>query len=169
MRRKLAASETALAHEGNPNYRSTVRAVTPATQGLQIQVLNLDDRLQVINRSGKTVLIGGYNRDTYARVQPDGTVQVNTRSPAYFLNQERIAAVKVPDSADPKAAPVWKTVDKTGRFEWHDHRMHWMGQGTPPAVKDKGQKTKIFDYRIPIQVSVPAMSPLRAPTWIGIR
>ena len=88
------------------------------------------------------------------------------RSPAYFLNQERIAAVKVPASADPRAAPVWKTVNKTGRFEWHDHRMHWMGKGTPPQVTDEGAETKIFDYRIPIQVGARKGDIAGTLTWV---
>ena len=143
---------TALAHQGNPNFRSIVRQVSPATTGLSLDVLNYEDRFEMRNRSGKIVTIQGYNDEPYARLMPDGSVQVNKRSPAYYLNQERIASVKVPASADPKAAPQWQVVDKTGRFQWHDHRMHWMGKGLPPQVKDKSKRTKIFDYRIPIAV-----------------
>ena len=162
----MAPCATALAHEGNPNFRSTVRAVTPAVDGVSVEVLNLDDRLQLINRSGQTVEIGGYNKDVYARVQPDGTVQVNTRSPAYYLNQERFAGADVPHSADAKAAPSWKTVDKTGRFEWHDHRMHWMGKGTPPAVKDKSVRTKVFDWSVPLRVGQQAGAITGTLTWV---
>ena len=143
---------TAAAHQGNPNFRSLIRHVTPATPGLSLQVLNFEDRFEMRNHSGKTVLISGYNKEPYARLLPDGSVEVNKRSPAYYLNQERIGSVTVPASADPKAPPQWVLVDKTGRFQWHDHRMHWMGQGLPPAVKDKNKRTKIFDYRIPIEV-----------------
>jgi hypothetical protein len=161
-----APCATASAHQGNPNFRSVVRTVTPAAHGLSVQVLNLDDRLELINRTGRTVEIGGYHHDVYARVQPDGTVQVNKRSPSYYLNQERLATVDVPKSADPKAAPEWQTLDKTGRFEWHDHRMHWMGTGVPPAVKDKGRRTKVFDYRIPIKVGDRAGAISGTLTWV---
>ena len=157
---------TAFAHQGNPNFRSAVRAVTPATQGLTVAVRNLDDHFELINRSGRTVEIGGYNHDVYARVQADGTVQVNKRSPAYYLNQDREDTGDVPKSADEKAAPEWETLDRTGRFEWHDHRMHWMGKGVPPQVKDTGVRTKVFDYRVPIRVGDRAGAISGTLTWV---
>jgi hypothetical protein len=147
------APSTAVAHQGNPNFRSIVRSVTPATPGLKLEVLNFEDRFEMTNRSARPVTVYGYNKEPYAQIKPNGTVEVNTRSPAYYLNQDRTDTnVTVPASANPKAAPQWKVVDKTGRFQWHDHRMHWMGTGLPPAVKDKSKRTKVFDYRIPIAV-----------------
>ena len=148
----LAAASTALAHQGNANYRSVIGRVTPGVAGVKLQVLNFDDRLALLNTSGKTVLIQGYNREPYARVLADGTVEVNQRSPAYFLNNDRNADIKVPASADANAPPQWKVVDRSGRFEWHDHRIHWMGQGLPPQVKDTSKRTKVFAWQVPVQV-----------------
>ena len=83
----LAAVSTAAAHQGNAHYRSLIGAVTPAVPGVKLQVLNFDDRLALQNTSGKAIVIQGYNGEPYARVLGDGTVQVNQRSPAYFLEQ----------------------------------------------------------------------------------
>jgi LPXTG-motif cell wall-anchored protein len=58
----------------------------------------------------------------------------------------------VPQIANPKAPPRWKTVDDSGTFLWHDHRMHYTSTSTPPQVTDKGRKTKIFDYTIPLRI-----------------
>ncbi|HWV84927.1 MAG TPA: hypothetical protein VNZ62_05720 [Capillimicrobium sp.] len=143
---------TAFAHEGNPNFRSDVRAVTPATDGITIEVLNRDDRLLLTNRSGQDVLIEGYQREPYARVLADGTVQVNRNSEATYLNEERFGQVAIPDSVSPDAAPDWQTLSRTGRFEWHDHRFHWMAEGTPPIVKDESKLTKVNDWEIPIRI-----------------
>jgi hypothetical protein len=148
----LLAASPAAAHQGNPNFRSVVDAVTPTVRGLTLHVLNYDDRFELTNHSGQTVTVQGYDGEPYARVLPDGTVEVNKRSPAYYLNDDRYADVKVPASADPKAPPQWSVVDKTASLQWHDHRMHWMSKSMPPQVKDKSKRTKVFDYAIPLRV-----------------
>jgi hypothetical protein len=148
----LIAAPAAGAHQGNPNYRSIVDTVTPAVRGLKLQVLNYDDRFELTNRSGQTVTIQGYNGEPYARVLANGTVELNQRSPAYYLDDDRYADVKVPASADPKAPPQWKVIDRTGVVQWHDHRMHWMSTSMPPQVTDKSKRTKVFDYSVPLQI-----------------
>jgi hypothetical protein len=148
----LLAASPAAAHQGNPNFRSVVDAVTPPVKGLTLRVLNYDDRFELTNHSGRTVTVQGYDGEPYARVLADGTVELNKRSPAYFLNDDRYADVKVPASADPKAPPQWSVVDKTASLQWHDHRMHWMSKSMPPQVKDESRRTKIFDYAIALRV-----------------
>jgi hypothetical protein len=144
---------TASAHGGNPKFRSEVRSIQPAVPGLTIDVLNYDDRLLMINRTGETVAITGYEREPYARLRADGTVQVNRRSPTHYLNEERYGGTPVPPSADPNAPPRWQTVSRTGRFEWHDHRIHWMSKdAVPPQVTDQDRRTKVFDWRVPVRV-----------------
>jgi hypothetical protein len=143
-----AAAES---HSGNPNYESTVRAIQPRVPGLEVQVLNNDDRLELVNRTGEQVDIAGYEREPYARLLADGTVEVNKRSPSYYLNEDRYGEQAPPPSADAKAPPQWAVLDKTGRFEWHDHRIHYMSKGRPAQVTDEGQRTKVFDWRVPIE------------------
>jgi hypothetical protein len=148
----LLGATSASAHQGNPNMESVVRAIVPRTSGVSIQVLNRDDRFELTNRSGQPIVIYGYNREPYARLLPDGTVVQNASSPAYYLNQDRLADVAVPASASATAPPTWKVLDKTGRFQWHDHRMHYMGLGVPASVKDTAKRQKVFDYTIPLKV-----------------
>jgi hypothetical protein len=144
---------TASAHGGNSKFRSEFRSIQPAVSGIRVDVLNYDDRLLMINRSGKTVAISGYEREPYARLKADGTVEVNRRSPTHYLNEERYGGTPVPQSADPKAPPQWQVISRTGRFEWHDHRIHWMSKDTvPPQVKDQDKRTEVFDWGVPIRV-----------------
>jgi hypothetical protein len=147
----LVPAASAFAHAGNPDYESHVRAVTPPIPGFSVEVLSGDDRLAVANHGASTVTIYGYNREPYVRLAPDGTVAVNLRSPAYYLNQDRFAGAKVPASANAKAAPGWQVVERTGRYEFHDHRMHWMARDVPSQVKDRSARTKVFDWKVPLR------------------
>jgi hypothetical protein len=148
----LAGAPVALAHEGSPNFLSQINEVTPAGSGVDVQVLNRDDRLLLINGSDRTVLIEGYEGEPYARLEPDGTVAVNKDSRAYYINEERDGKVGVPDGVDSRGEPRWEEISRTGRFEWHDHRMHWMSEDDPEAVTDKDVRTKIYDWKVPITV-----------------
>ena len=145
----LVSAPAALAHQGSPNFLSQVNSV-PA--GVKVTVLSRDDRLLLQSDGGREVIIEGYSEEPYARIEPDGTVSVNTDSEAYYINEERDGQVPVPDSADSKGEPSWKEVSKTGRFEWHDHRMHWMSKGDPEQVKDKSVRTKVYDWKVPVEV-----------------
>ena len=162
-----AAAAPVSAHQGNPNFRSIVHGITPPVGGAQVQVLNNDDRFELDNRSGKTIVVEGYDSEPYARLLPDGTVEVNKRSPANYLNDDRYAQTKVPAFAKADAPPQWVVQSKTGRFQWHDHRMHWMARSLPPQVKDKHKKTKIFDYKVPLQVNGKPAALSGTLWWVG--
>lgn len=136
----------------NYNYRSNITNIAPNFPGLSLEVLEFADRLVLRNHTGKTVTVYGYQGEPYARVLANGTVQVNTRSPAYYLNQNFYGDVNVPSSASPTATPHWTVIDRTGQLEWHDHRIHWMSPALPPQVKNKGKRTKIFNWQVPIKV-----------------
>ncbi len=149
------APAQALAHGGNPDFRSEIDSIQPPLpSGVSIEVLSYDSYFQLLDKHGHEVVIDGYSEEPYARIERDGTVQVNEKSPATYLNDSRFETdVKVPKSANPAEPPEWKTVDDSGTFIWHDHRMHWMiADQLPPQVKDKSKKTKIFTYEIPMRV-----------------
>ena len=152
------ASIPADAHQGNPNFRSEVTGFAPAIPGLHAEVLNYDSDIVLTNDSDRTVEVEGYEGEPYLRFLPDGTVEANLNSPAYYLNTDRYGEVEVPANADADADPEWKVVAATGEFSWHDHRSHYMSTSTPPQVTDESRKTKIFDYEIPLRIDGrPAM------------
>ncbi len=163
----LLAAPVALAHEGNPNYRSVVKSVTPATDGVSVEILNFDDRVLLHNTSGKDVEVFGYENEPYAQVKADGTVLLNTNSKAYYLNEDRQGEAAVPQNL--ASEPNWKEQSKSGRFEWHDHRMHWMGEGDPPALTDKGKETVIYDnWQIPISIGGQKGEVTGTLTWVPL-
>ena len=136
----------------NYNYRSYITSVSPKVPGLSLEVLEFADRVLLRNHTGKTVTIYGYDGEPYARVQPNGTTEENVRSPAVYLNTSFYANVKVPASANASFAPKWVVIDRTGQFEWHDHRIHYMSPVTPSIVKNKSKRTFVFDWEVPISV-----------------
>ncbi len=157
------------AHQGNPNFRSEITSINPAgmAEGIALTVKNFDDGLELVNRSGKVVLVMGYDGEPYLRFSPDGTVEVNLNSPSYYLNEDRFADVAIPDRADPGAPPEWKQIDDTGVSYWHDHRSHYMGEGIPVQVTDESVETKVFDYRIPMMIDGELVNAKGTLTWVG--
>jgi hypothetical protein len=77
-------------------------------------------------------------------------VQVNTNSEAYYLDDDRFGDVPVPKGLG--SQPHCKLLSKTGRYNWHDHRIHWMSRTDPPQLKDKSARTHIFNWQVPIRV-----------------
>jgi hypothetical protein len=134
------------------DYRSNITAVVPKVPGLSVEVLEFADRLLLRNHTGKTVTIYGYEGEPYARVLANGVAEQNVRAPATYLNTNFYAQVTVPSIASASAPPKWEVVDRTGEFEWHDHRIHWMSPVPPARVKDKSTRTLIFNWNVPIEV-----------------
>jgi hypothetical protein len=162
------AATAAFAHGGGgTDYTSEIRAVAPSGAGLTVDVLDRDDRLSLRNDSGRTVVVEGYDGEPYARLKPDGTVEVNVDSPALYLNEDRFAKVDLPARADEHAAPRWKVADRSGRFEWHDHRIHWMGATRPAVVRDEQRRTKVFDWKVRIRVGDRPGEVAGTLTWVG--
>ena len=161
-----ALAAPAMAHQGDPRFDSVLTGA--GIPGLKVQVLNYGDRLLLQNRTGKTVTLEGYENEPYARLLPDGTVQVNQNSPATYLNTDPYANATVPKTANAKAAPAWKTIEGDNRYETHDHRIHWMTPGaTPEKVTDKAVRTKIFDWSVPVRVGDRQTAITGALWWRG--
>jgi hypothetical protein len=165
----VSAPGAAVAHQGNPDFRSEITGFSPDSRadGVELAVRNFDDGLELVNRSGKVVVVKGYDGEPYLRFDPSGDVRVNLNSPAHYLNQDRFADVELPDRADADASPEWKRIDDTGVAYWHDHRSHYMGEGVPAQVEDESVETKVFDYRIPMTVDGAPVAAVGTLTWVG--
>src|ERR1039457_733606 len=84
----------------NTHYSSMLERVYPVVKGVSWKVIDLNDEIEVINHSGRTVTVYGYSQSSangayeggpYAQILPNGTVQVNTTSKAYYLDQSFFA------------------------------------------------------------------------------
>jgi hypothetical protein len=153
----LATVAPATAHQADPNYDSVLRGVVPQVAGLQVSILARGDQLAIANETGKTVEVPGYRDEPYLRVLADGTVQENLKSQATYTNRDPKGTTPAPATATadgPDSPPQWRTIDRSSRVEFHDHRIHWMGQtGKPaPQVKDASKRQKVVDWQVPIRV-----------------
>lgn len=158
-------------------FSSVLLGVDPVVPGVTWKVIDRNDELQLINHSTQTVTVYGYSASPatvaydggqYARILPDGSVQVNENSPAYYLNQSFLAeTASVPATATATAPPDWVTLARTGQFTWHDHRIHYTSLATPTQVTDVHRRTYIFDWYVPIQVGLTRGSLHGKLYWIG--
>jgi hypothetical protein len=148
----LVACPAAVGHGDGAarGYTSTVTTITPKLDGLTVQVLQGDDRLDVRNGSGRELVIEGYEGEPYLRFSADGGVFRNANSPATYLNEDRYGAVDVPASASKTATPRWTRVARGRSYDWHDHRIHWMSTIDPPKVRQaKDKPHHVFDWNVP--------------------
>lgn len=178
----LGSASPVLADPATPtNYRSTVETVAPDV-GYTAEIIGGDAFVRLTAPPGLDLVVAGYESEPYIWFQGDGTVLVNQRSPATFLNDDRYAAVTLPPEADAQAEPDWEPVASEGSWSWHDHRTHWMAR-TPPGVVEEGNpgtddadvEIAIFDWTLPLVVDgevgavdgslvwVPSASPV---AWI---
>jgi len=145
------------------HYSSVLVGVRPVVKGVSWRVIDLNDEIELINHSGQAVTVYGYSRSPanvaydggpYAQILPDGTVQVNEASQAYYLNQSFFADyANLPPTATASGYPLdWVTLARTGEFLWHDHRIHFTSPATPAVVTNVHRRTLIFDWYVPIQV-----------------
>ncbi len=156
----LAFCSAATAHEGDPalGLRSKITRVKPTVPGLTIVVLDLGDRIRLVNKSGKTVQVLGYESEPYLSFRSGGVYR-NVRSAATYLNDDRYGQVKLPAAVNPKAPPVWKRVATGNSYEWHDHRVHWMSTSLPPKVAEAKEKAQhVFDWTVPVRVGTTPLT-----------
>jgi hypothetical protein len=147
------------------HYSSVLERVEPVVAGVSWKVIDLNDEIELINHSHQIVVVYAYSTSPglgpnysggeYARILPDGTVQLNENSPAYYLNQSfYIGGVTVPSSASATAPADWVTFARTGTLYWHDHRIHYTSPIVPGFIAKRGVQYRqlVFDWYVPIQV-----------------
>lgn len=167
-----AAALPAAAHpddaQGATNYRSEVTGATGDLHGVEVEVGGGDAYLALEAPEGVEVIVPGYEEpERYLRIEPDGSVYVNITGPSNYLNADRYAEVALPPSATPDAEPTWQLVAQDGRWEWHDHRIHWMSPSAPRHIDtDADRAQHVFDWEIPLIVNGDPVTLTGTLTWL---
>ena len=134
---------------GQPQLRSAVNAITPPTDGLTVDVLNLDDRLLLHNTSGKDVVIEGYRASRTRACRPTAPSRsTRTRRPTTSTTTASPTS-KVPTGAGQgrprgrsSTAPGASSGTTTGCTGWRSRRRR--------RSTTRTRRTKIFDWKVPI-------------------
>ena len=153
------------------NFTSVITA-TPEVDGLQWQVLNGDEYLELRNATDTEVLVPGYTGEPYLRIGPEGVFR-NLNSAATYLNEDRFGQTAVPPDIGEQSDPEWEHISQGSTYAWHDHRIHWMAQADPPAVAaNPGTVQMVNAWTVPVEIDgasleiagdliwVPGQSPL---------
>ena len=150
------------------NYRTRITRMTPERGGLVVRVVEAGSRLELVNNTDEDVIVIGYQDEPYLRVDADGGVFVNVRSPATFINADREGTLQPPPDADPSAEPQWERIDDGVVARWHDHRAHWMGTRDAPAVRrNPGQRHVVIpEWEVPIDVRGERVRVIGDLSWI---
>jgi hypothetical protein len=168
------------------HYQASVRGVVdaqgrPGSEGLgvAVDVLGGDAFLVVRVAPGTRVVVPGYEGEPYLQFHSDGRVEINQRSPARWLNQDRYgaSASAIPASVDGAAPPVWEEVAAGGQYAWHDHRIHVMSPRLPMTVDpDLDTVQRVREASLPLLVDGQEVTveivldwlPGRSPAVVGL-
>jgi hypothetical protein len=158
----FGASPVSADAAGPTDYRSEISGVEPATDAISVTIEGGDAFVRIAAVAGSEVLVFGYEGEPYLRIDADGTVMENRRSPATYLNRDRYGS-DVPESASADAEPEWVVVARNGAYAWHDHRAHRM---EPFAPVGASRGDTVLEGVIPIDVDGRAVSILVTTRWM---
>jgi hypothetical protein len=141
---------------GPGDFRSEVTGVIPDLDGFTAEIRGGDSFLELTVPEGHEVIVEGYQGEPYLRFRADGTVERNRLSSATYLNDDRKGRVEIPGEVqaamEAGAEPEWEAIADGGTYAWHDHRVHWMAEVSPPV--ERGERvTGAYDpWRVPLEV-----------------
>lgn len=128
----MVSSGPAAAH-GNPgSYVTAITSVRPAVPGLVVAAESDGSYLTITNRTGRSLIVAGYEQEAYLRITAQGTWE-NTRSPTAWINAGGTERDQ-PSSVSAQAMPEWRQVSDSFTYRYHDHRIGWTGEGLPTVV-----------------------------------
>jgi hypothetical protein len=168
----LTASPAAADPAVPTHYDSVITGIDDPAGGplpIEVEVLGGDAFLVVRADPGTAVEVPGYQGEPYVRIDADGTVHVNERSEARWVNDERygIPGAELPPIVDNEAPPSWVQAGDGGEYAWHDHRIHYMSPSLPQQVDpDAGTPQPVWDWTVPLIVDGRQVELTGSLTWL---
>lgn len=138
----------AAAHEINPNLRTVLDGVEPATPGLEAEVHDgIAAELTVRNRTGRTLVVLGVEAEPFLRIGPDGAFG-NVRSPTLYLTSDPEGLRRPPEEAGASAPPVWRRLSREPEWSWFEHRAHKTRLSVPPEVVRRNRRATVLRWEV---------------------
>jgi hypothetical protein len=169
-----AAAPGAWAHGANgqpipdaAHYRTTITGISPPTPGLSARVDPRGEWLEVTNTTSKTLTVLGYAREPYLQIDAAGVAE-NVASPTLVLNQSLFGDLS--QFGGSTAPPSWRHTSDARQVRWHDHRIHWMGAGRPPAVKaDPGAGHQVGTWTVHMTLASDPVTVTGTLNWLPVK
>lgn len=162
----LSVPAIAGAHSGETpgtDYRSTITSVP---DGLEARMIGGDDRLELTRTTAQEIIVLGYGREPYLRLDAQGTWE-NRNSDAVALNDVRRTSEAIPETAT-KIGPDWVRTSTGRSVIFHDHRSHWMGSQPPAAVRaDPATPRPLYEWAVPVVIDGIPTEVRGDVAWMG--
>jgi len=127
------------------DYRSEIIGVNPRLPGVSVRLLDLGNRIELVNRSAVDVVVLGYQQEPYLRVGPSGVFE-NRRSPSVALNSVTASNTTPTTTLSPVTGvptePSWRRTGDGHSVRWRDRRTRWASPA-PAAVKAAPGQTQV--------------------------
>jgi hypothetical protein len=114
-------------------YQTALTAVRPLPPGVTVSVTADGEWAELRNDGAADVVVFGYGGEPYLRISRSGGWR-NEVSPTAYLNESLFVDNSALVGTRGPLAPRWARIGDSDSVRWHDHRIHWMGPGRPPAV-----------------------------------
>lgn len=135
-----ATATPAAAHSNPAHYVTKVTSIDPAIPGVHIGADTDGSYLTVTNPTRRTVIVLGYDHEPYLKITANG-VWHNTHSRTAYRNGD---LANTPSSPAATASPTWDQIANSGKFRFHDQRLHWTGDSPPSAVTQEPRKRHLL-------------------------
>lgn len=143
----LTLASPALAHEGalGDGGPFRIEMLTEDPTGVETRWGNGEVEFHV--EPGTEVVVIGLENEPMVKVDAEGNMFFNEKSPSWWTNQPEGT---IPEGADSKADPNWVWKMAGGSMQFHDHRFHYMNSSIDPATADG---SVVFEFGLPVLVN----------------
>jgi hypothetical protein len=119
----VAGAGRAAAHEVDPSVVTVIDGVTPAVDGLHVEVAtSVTTQLVVANDTPDVLEVLDDRGQAFVRIGPEG-VDANLAAPAWYVTNQPFGG-SVPPGAGPDEPARWARVSADRSWGWFDHRLH---------------------------------------------